>query len=489
MVMSIKEELIKVVGNSHVIDDPKELAQYGGDRNFDFHIKPCCIVKPQDAEQVQQIVALANTAKTPLVAVSSGGAHVKGGSSPSVPEAVMVDLSGMKKILNINRQQRMAVIEPGVTYSELEAALAKEDLEINFPLKPRANKSIVASVLETEPRLNPMHQWAFTDPLRCVEVTWGDGNRMYTGEAAGGPLDLAKQWSTERWQVSGSGPWMLDFYRVLTGAQGSMGIVTWAAVKCQVKKRIHRMYFVKSDSLQRITDFVYKAIRFRFPDELFVLNNAQLASLLGKNDTEIESWKAILPKWTALVGVSGREVMPEKRVEVRSKDLADFAQSCGLELLTGISKLNEEMIKKELVTPSEGNWKDTYKGASQDIFFTTQLDKAEGFIRKMYEVANDLGYPVNDIGIYIQPLHLGSSYHLEFTLPYDPNCSKDKALAKKVYEKASVEMLKLDAYYYRPYGLWAGLQLNKDAQSYLALKKIRNIFDPNGIMNPGKVSL
>ncbi len=487
--MSIKEELINVVGSKRVVDDPKELAQYGGDRNFDLHMKPCCIVKPQDAEQVEKIIKLANKNNTPLVPVSSGGPHVKGGSSPSVPEAVMVDLSGMKKILSINRQQRIAVVEPGVTYSELEAALEKEDLEINFPLKPRANKSVVASVLETEPRLNPMHQWAFIDPLRCVEVTWGDGNRMYTGEAAGGPLDLQKQWAGERWQVSGSGPWMFDFYRILTGAQGSMGIVTWAAVRCQVKKRIHKMYFVNSDSLQRITDFVYKSIRLRFPDELFILNNTQLASLLGKNDAEIAGWKEILPKWTALVGVSGREVMPEKRVEARSKDLADIAQNCGLELLEGVSKLSGEAMKKELSTPSEGNWKDTYKGASQDIFFTTQLDKTECFIKKMYEVANELGYPVNDIGVYIQPLHMGSSYHCEFTLPYDPNSKKERELAKKVYDKASVEMLKLDAYYYRPYGLWADLQLNKDAQSYAVLKKIKNIFDPNGIVNPGKISL
>ena len=487
--MSIREELINVVGSSRVIDDPKALAQYGGERNFDYHIKPCFIVKPQNAEQVKQIADLANKTKTPLVPVSSGGPHVKGGSSPSVPEAVMVDLSGMKQILNVNRQNRMAIVEPGVTYLELEAALAEKDLEFNFPLKPRANKSVVGSILEIEPRMNPMHQWAYIDPLRCVEVIWGDGNHMFTGEAAGGPMDLQKQWDAEKWQVSGSGPWMFDFYRVLTGAQGSMGIVTWAAVKCQVRKRVHRMYFVKDDSLQKITDFVYKAIRFRFPDELFILNNAQLASLLGKSDSEIEGWKTILPKWTALVGVSGREVLPEKRAAVRSKDLADFAQSCGLELLTGVSKLSEEMIKKEITAPSDGNWKDTYKGASQDIFFVTQLDKAEGFIKKMYEIANELGYPASDIGVYLQPQHMGSSYHCEFTLPYDPDCSRERALAKKMYEMASVEMLKLDAYYSRPYGLWADLQLNKDAQSYMALKKIKNIFDPNGIMNPGKISL
>jgi len=487
--MSIKEELVNVLGEKNIIDDSKELVNYGGGRNFDLHIDPCFIAKPKDAGQVKKIIELANKTKTPIVPVSSGWPHVKGGSAPNIPEAIMVDLSEMKNIININRQQRMVVVEPGVTYGQLDKALAKEGLELPFPLKPRASKSVVASVLETEPRMNPMNQWSYVDPLRCVEVIWGDGNHMFTGEAAGGPMDLEKQWQSEKWQVNGYGPWMLDFYRVLTGAQGCMGVVTWTALKCQVRKQIHEMYFVKDDSLQEITAFVYKAIRLRFPDELFILNNMQLACILGKNKVEIDFWKGILPKWIALVGVAGRELLPEKRVEVRSKDLADIAQSCGLELLPSLPKLNGKTVIKEIETPSEDYWKDIFKGASQDIFFLTTLDRVDDFICKMYEVANEFGYPANDIGIYIQPQHMGSSYHCEFTLPYDPSSSKERELVKKVYTKASVEMSKLDAYYSRPYEMWAGLQLNKDAQSYSVLKKMKQIFDPNGIMNPGKISL
>ena len=461
----------------------------GGGRNFELHINPCLIVRPQNVEQVEKIIDLANKTATPIVPVSSGGTHIKGGSAPSVPEAVVVDLSDMKKIISINRQHRMTIVEPGVTYGEMETALAAEGLEMSCPLKPRADKSVLASILETEPRMVPVHQWSYVDPLRCVEVVWGDGKRMYTGEAAGGSLDLQKQWEAEKWQVSGGGPWMFDFYRVLTGAQGSMGIVTWAALKCQVKKQIHKMFFVKGDSLEKITEFVYKALRFRFSDELFILNNIQFASMLGKNEAEIERWKAMLPKWTAFAGVAGRELLPEKRVAVRTKDLGDIAQNCGLELLSSVSKLNGDTAIKEIYTPSGVYWKDTCKGASQDIFFLTTLDRAECFIKKMYEVANELSYPVNDIGVYIQPQHMGTSYHCEFTLPYDPDSRKERELVKKVYTKASIELSKLDAYYSRPYEMWAKLQLNKDAQSYTALKKIKNIFDPNGIMNPGKISL
>ncbi|MBE0601287.1 MAG: FAD-binding oxidoreductase, partial [Firmicutes bacterium] len=48
---------------------------------------------------------------------------------------------------------------------------------------------------------------------------------------------------------------------------------------------------------------------------------------------------------------------------------------------------------------------------------------------------------------------------------------------------------KLGAYFARPYGIWTNIQLNKDAQSYVLLQRMKNIFDPNNIMNTGKLTL
>jgi FAD/FMN-containing dehydrogenase len=53
----------------------------------------------------------------------------------------------------------------------------------------------------------------------------------------------------------------------------------------------------------------------------------------------------------------------------------------------------------------------------------------------------------------------------------------------------SVSVSKLGGYFSRPYGQWAKIQLNKDAQSLSALKKLQGIFDPNDIMNPGKLAV
>jgi FAD/FMN-containing dehydrogenase len=487
---SMKEKLATIVGAENVKDDAGLLDSYAKDLSFATGIRPWFVVKPQNAQQVQDLVKWANETSTPLVPVSSGGPHHKGDTIPSVPQSVIVDLTGMNRILNVNRQQRMTVVEPGVTYGELQEALAKEGLTLSMPLAPRATKSVMTSILEVEPRLNANHQWQYHDPLRCMEVVWGDGNSMFTGEAAGGVKDLEKQWDAQKWQVSGNGPNMFDFLRIPTQAQGTMGIVTWASLKCEVLPTIHNMHFVPGKKVEDLIDFVYRVIRLRFSDELMVMNGSYLAELLGESAEQIQQLKAELPQWVALVGVLGRELLPEERVEQQTSDIEEIAQQHGLKMVPALPKIKGDKVLSKALNPSkELYWKETAKGAYQDIFFVTTLDKTPTFLKAMYGLAEEEGYNTSDIGVYIQPQHCGSSYHLEFHLPYDPNNALETAKVKRMFEKGSELMAGLGAFYARPYGMWAKLQLNKDAQSYNALKKLKKIFDPNDVMNTGKLTV
>ena len=485
-----KAMLEKIVGKSNVSDDQSVLDQYSADVSFSKPLPPRFVVKPENAAQVQELVKWANETGTPLVPVSSGGPHFKGDTVPSVPESVIVDLSGMNKIISINRRQRMVIVEPGVTYGQLQEALAKEGLTLPTSLAPKANKSVLTSVLEMEPRLNSVHQFNYTEPLRCTEVTFGDGNSIYTGEAGNGPKDLEKQWELEKWQVHSNGPNMTDMLRMVTQAQGSMGIVTWASMKCELLPSIHKMYLVPAKKSVDLEDFVYKTIRVRFSDKLFIMNKAYLASLLGESREKIAELKSLLPQWVAPVGISADVLLPEMKVEAQEQDIADFAQECGLQFLSAVPGASGDEVLSKAINPSgETYWKQTWKGAFQDIFFVTTLDKTSKFINAMYEMAIEAGYPTEDIGVYIQPQHMGSSVHCEFSLPYDPENKKETGLVKELYNAASREMSKLGGFYARPYDIWATIQLNKDAQTYKVLKQLKDIFDPNNIMNTGKLTL
>jgi len=484
-----KTELAAIVGKGNVRDDPATLDSYSRDSSFTAAMRPRLVVRACNVDEVQKIIAWANATNTPLVPVSSGPPHFRGDTVPGVPGAVVIDLSGMNKILSIDRRNRMAVVEPGVTYGELQPALTKAGLRLSPPLLPRPNKSVVTSLLEREPRLNCRLQWASLDPLRCVEIVWGDGKRLWTGEAGMGAMDLEKQLAGTRFQLVPYGPAQTDFYRLLAAAQGSMGIATWASLRCEVLPRLHRLFFVPARKLEELFGFTYKILRFRYADELFLMNNTELAWILGDGPGQIKKLKDKIPPWVVVVGIAGRDELPDERVEFQEKDIAEIAQQSGLELLPALPGVPGERVLETIFKPSrEPYWKFGYKGGCQDIFFIATLEKTPEFIGVMRSMAEAQAYPAADIGVYIQPRHQGVNCHLELSLPYAPDDASELSRIQVLYTRASQSLLDAGAFFTRPYGIWADMAFSKDRPTENLVKRIKGVFDPNGVMNPGKLS-
>jgi hypothetical protein len=169
-------------------------------------------------------------------------------------------------------------------------------------------------------------------------------------------------------------------------------------------------------------------------------------------------------------------------------DIRETVQQFGLQLLGAIPGARSGQLLDILLQPSrEPYWKLGYKGGCQDIFFLSLLDKTPQFIRTVFSAAEALRYPASDIGIYIQPQHHGLSHHCEFSLPYDPEARKETGRIKELFTKTSEALIQQGAYFSRPYGEWADMVYNRDAQSTFLLKGIKEILDPNHVLNPGKL--
>jgi len=483
-----KEQINRIVGADYVFSDPEILEAYAKDLSFVLSIKPRFVVKPKNVEEVQALVKWANQTGIPLIPVSSGPPHFYGDTVPSVPGGIILNLSRMNKILRIDRRNRIVIIEPGVTYSQLEPELAKEGMRVTMPLLPRSNKSVIASLLERQPTIIPRYNYSLPEPLRNCGVVWGSGEISYTGHAGNGSYSLDEQWNEGHIPIDPRGPNATDFMRLLTGAQGSLGIVVWASIKCEVLPSIRKLFFIPANNLEDIIDFSYRLQRLRLGDEVFITDNVLLATILGKNGEQIKELKENIPPWVMIIGITGRALLAEEKLIVQEKDLIDLVQQFELELQTEISGVtNKEVLDTILNLSTESYWKFNYKGGCADIFFLTTLEKVPHFIQIIYDRANTVKYPITDIGIYIQPQHQGVSHHCEFYIPFNPNDEEESAKIKELYSKASEELIEQNAYFSRPYGMWADFVYNRDAQSTMALRKIKKIFDPNNIMNPGKL--
>ena len=137
-----KEVLQEILGAENVFDDPVILKNYSSDNSFVRESVPQYVVKPQNAQQIQKIVLLAKENNTPLIPVSSGEPHFKGDTVP-VFGGIVLDLSNMKRIVQIQREHRVAMVEPGVTFAMLQPELKKNGLRLPLPLCPKNTKSMI----------------------------------------------------------------------------------------------------------------------------------------------------------------------------------------------------------------------------------------------------------------------------------------------------------------------------------------------------------
>ncbi|MGQ9720536.1 MAG: FAD-binding oxidoreductase [Candidatus Jordarchaeum sp.] len=481
-------ELVEIVGRSNVSREPEVLDEYSRDLSFAIPKTVFCVVWPRSVDEVSRIVESAVKDSCTLIPVSSGTPRLRGDTTPIVDNSVIVDLSKMNKILRVDRKNRVVMVEPGVTFSQLLSEANKHGLRLLMPLLPKASKSVLASSLEREPVTMPKYHWDSSDPLLCTEVVFGTGDVFRTGAAAG-PGNLEEQLESGGAQKSPMGPTQFDPFRILQGAQGTMGIVTWATIKCEILPDARKLFFAGSDLLEDFLDFAYSVLRRRLGDELFILNNVNLATILRRESEEILSLRRSLPKWILILCISGHGKLAQDELEYLEGDIKDIARETGVNILSEIEGIsNKEVLDLLDKSCEEPYWKLRFRGGCQEVFFLTTLDKTPELYKTFTRVAIQERYPSEDVGVYIQPLVQGCNCHCEFDIYYNPSDAIEVNRAKYLYTRASEALLKEGAFFSRPYGPFTEVVYrNCSPETVVALRKVKSIFDPKNLLNPGKL--
>jgi hypothetical protein len=401
---------------------------------------------------------------------------------------VIVDMRRLKEIVKVDRLRRVAMVQAGVTFEELIPAVEKGGLRLNMPLLPRRFKSVVTSMLEREPVVMPKYQWDISDPLACVEVIFGTGDEFRTGQAAG-PGTIEEQWAAGAVQKAPYGPGTASWHRLVQGAQGTIGIVTWASLRCELLPKLEEPFMAGSAHLDRLLELCHWLVRLRLANECFILDKTALATVTAKQwPGDYLAIKDSLPQWILFYNVAGYDYYPEDRVSYQVKNIAEITRRVAVEAVKAIAGVSARELLDTVQRPSgEPYWKLRYKGACHEIFFLTVHDKLEGLIGVMRRLADEAGYPASDLSVYIQPIVQGTSYHCEFDLFHDPGNPAEVERVRALATAATKALMAQGAFFSRPYGESARMVINRDAASVAVLAKLKKIFDPNNIMNPGKL--
>ena len=486
--MVTQSGLAEIVGAGNVSSDPAALEAFASDHSFVGRMKPRFVAKVDGLETVRKLVSLAKETGTGLVPVSSGGPHFYGDTVASVPNAIIVDMTGMKKVDLIDSFERVAsMIEPGVTFGELIPMVAKEGLRLNMPLAPRATKSVVGSMLSRESVIMPHYHWDIADPIGSTEVVFGTGDMYRTGAAAG-PGDIAEQRKGGGVQKEAAGPSATSLHRMVQAAQGTLGIVTWASARCELIPDREQPYFIASGDVRKLLEAAHWLIRLRLGNELLILNNADVAGLFAADDTHYAKLTAKLPPWLLFFNLGAYKYFPDMRMQGQIQDTLELVQRLSLQTAQSAGGIGAGDFLEAIRKPSaEPYWKLRRGGGVQDIFFVTTYSKIHGQIKAMTEATEAAGYAAGKMGVYLQPIVQGSNCHVEFSLFYDPTDKAEAEVVRGLATSTIQPLMNAGAFFSRPFGEATRQIMNRDAASVEALKKFKAIVDPAGILNPGKL--
>jgi len=480
--VSIKQKLLEAVGAERFSDAPEVLEAYSKDFSLAPQGTPDYVVKPKDAQEVQRVIKFANEHRLPVVPASSG-VHFHGATIPR-RGGIVLDLSGMSQILEVDELNRRVRIEAGVTWEQLTGALGKKGFRMMMPLLPHPRRSVVTDWLEREVPTNTVYDYG--EPLQSMEVVWPTGEIFRTGSAsvAGYPDSPSKG-------ANPSGPG-LDFYRLLQGAQGTMGVVTWANLKIEYIPKMDKVLFAPVSDLNYAIEFLYRVLRLRIIQECLLLSNINLVAIAAQDD--LEKLRASLPPWALILVMSGMQRRPEEQLHYEEEALykvakSEFPQISLAGKLPGLSASGNKFLPllRQPWPDKATYWKNRGKGACSSLFFITKPTLAPRFIERVKEVAARHNYSQADIGVYLQPIEHNRACHLEFNFFYDPNNNSEVERVKKLYRDAAPVLLEEGALFTRPYGELAKLVYGRAAGYTATLKRVKKLFDPNNIMNPGNL--
>jgi FAD/FMN-containing dehydrogenase len=471
------KELKDIVGAKHVFDDHETLEEYSTDRSLNPPKKPAAVVKPKDTAEVQELVKYANKSLTPLIPVSSG-IHFWG-ATLAEQGGVIVDLSRMNKILEIDARNRKVKIEPGVTWPQLQEALKPHDQIPLNPLFPHPRTSALTSSLEREPMLIPKYEYG--DPVLTMQAVLPTGDMFKTGTASAA--------NTEEAYPEGPG---IDFFRFFQGAQGTLGIVTWLNIKTEYRPKQQKAFFVVCNELQDAVEPIYRIQRRHVGNECFVLSRCLLAALVSNGDEkDYAQLMRELPAYTLVLVIAGAPRRPLERIAYEEEALMEIAAELTFEpqkTVAGIAGLEATMIDRLRNLPSNGAyWKTSCTNSTQDIFFITTMDRANEYADLALTHAVCYGLNINEVGIYLQPLERGRACYLNVSLPCDLTSESDKENIRSLYLELSERLIAEGAFFTRPYGPWADMVYRRTTAYTNTLRELKKIFDPNHILNPGKL--
>src|SRR5438094_991720 len=216
---SVAARLREVVPSERVIDASATVLPYSYDASFwspRQRRRPSAVVVPESTAEVVAVVGVANETETPLVPRGAGTGQTGGAIAPE--GGIVISFARMRTIVEIDRRNLQAIVEPGLVYFDFQSALADQGLF--FPPDPGSGRACTLGGMAANNASGPhaVKYGVMSTYVLGLEVVLADGSCITTGG--------------ERSRVlkSSSG---IDLTKLFVGSEGTLGIITRLRLRVQ----------------------------------------------------------------------------------------------------------------------------------------------------------------------------------------------------------------------------------------------------------------
>lgn len=303
--------LASVLGTDRVIAPGESLAR--ALENTSHFVPPSVLgwVKPRNTDELAQVLAVCTAHKTPVFTFSMGLNWGMGSKLPVVDGCLLLELSGLNRILEIDEKQRFAIVEPGVSQGELSAELEKRGLRVVLNVTGSAPQaSVLGNALE---RGSGFLEHRYND-IRGMEVMLADGSLIRSGFWNLAPSDRDLQHFP-----MGFGPDWRGLF-----SQSNLGIVTKMVVQLYPKKEVQKMIWCKvaQDQLPKLVEAIGDLYQRKYLFSVTHIGNDKRMKIEHQN-------KEAGTTWTAMAMVQGSEAFVQFLEKEIPRYLSGFCLSMG----------------------------------------------------------------------------------------------------------------------------------------------------------------
>jgi len=454
---TIKDAIKAIVGRENFTDSLIDRIAFAKDAS-EFKHQPDAAVWPLTKEHVAAILRLANETGFPVIARGAGTSL----AGLAVPErgGLVMDMGRMNKILEINIEDRLAVVQPGVVYADLDRKLSPQGFF--FPPDPASGNvcTLGGNVATNAGGIKGAKYGTTKDYVLALEVVLADGGVLRTGS---------------RCMKTSSG---YDMTKLFVGSEGTLGVITEITLKINPKPPLLSTAMAMFDDLEdagrAISQIMHSGI---LPCALEIVDQQTLKAINQNTSLNLPEVEAILVAETDGYTREETEYQLDKVVAifqrnrasmVRRADNRQEAEALWTARKTAygvMARINNNLFVEDLAVP---------------------MSKVPEMLRAISDLAKKYDLIIPTVG------HAGDG-NLHPVISFDGTQTDQVHRVGEASAELFEKVIQLGGTLTGEHGIGLAkarfMGMEHDPKSMEYMRGIKRLFDPNNILNPGKMAL